>query len=80
MNQLQMLESQPLRCPMIEKNARARAVFYTFPRKARKSWTGWRRRGDSNPRDPSDFRCGVAIVRFFEPIFLQALQQQSLIA
>src|ERR1700722_6821964 len=41
-----------LRCPQVEEIARTCAVFSSFPQSAQKSRTGWRRGGDSNPRDP----------------------------
>jgi hypothetical protein len=51
-NRLLKPESKLLRCPQVEGNARAFALFSSFLSRTRKSRTGWRRGGDSNPRDP----------------------------
>ena len=45
-------ESKLLRCPRVDENARTYALSSILPQRTRKSWTGWRRGGDSNPRDP----------------------------
>ena len=42
LNQLLTAESTPLRCPQIEENARACALFSSFLQRTRKSRTGWR--------------------------------------
>ena len=54
LNQVLTADSRLLRCPQVAENARMRALFSIFPRRARKSRTAWRREGDSNSRDPSD--------------------------
>ena len=41
-NWLPAAESELLRCPQVEGNARACAVFSSFPQRMRKSWTAWR--------------------------------------
>ena len=51
-NELLTVESKLLRCPQVEESARACALFSVFRQRTRKSRTGWRRGGDSNPRDP----------------------------
>ncbi len=51
-NQLLTAESKLLRCPQIEENARRCALFSSFLWRTRNLRTGWRRGGDSNPRDP----------------------------
>jgi hypothetical protein len=63
MNQLQMLESQPLRCPMIEENAQACALFSAFPRRARKSRTVWRMlQSDANCSPGREFAGNIPIL------------------
>ena len=46
------VESQLLRCPHSKENARACALSSSLPYRTRNLRTGWRRGGDSNPRDP----------------------------
>ena len=50
--QLLTAGSKLLWCPSVEENAAICALFSRFPQRRRKSRTGWRRGGDSNPRDP----------------------------
>ena len=51
-NQLLAAESRLLRCPQVEQSTRTRATLLIFWQRTRKKRTGWRRGGDSNPRDP----------------------------
>jgi len=55
-SQLQTRESDLLRCPRGQEKCATCAQFSIFPQRARKSWTGWRREVDSNPRTPSGFQ------------------------
>ena len=47
-NQLLTAESELLPYPRVEENARTCALFSSFLQRTRKSWTGWRREGNSN--------------------------------
>ena len=51
-SQLQTRESDLVRCPRGQEKCATCALFSILPQRARKSWTAWRRGGDSNPRDP----------------------------
>ena len=55
LSQLLTAESELLRAPRAEENARTCALFSSFLQRAQKSPTGWRRGGDLNPRNPSEF-------------------------